>query len=149
MPEQSSKRIKSTFRNNAAAIGLVWALGTHLKTVLGIYPHLQMQAEKGSGKSKLLESLQSTIAFQVLSGQMLKTDHRRRRASVSWTTQPVGWDEFSKLPKAVLSDIDGLLQSTYRFEFTRVRSSLTPYLMCAPVLLAGEKVEVASLQSKI
>lgn len=142
------KAYQATFRDNAAAIGLVWALGTHLKTVLGFYPHLQMQAEKGSGKSKLLESLQSTLAFQVLSGQMLKTDHRRR-ASVSWTTQPVGWDEFSKLPKAVLSDIDGLLQSTYRFEFTRVGAALTPYLMCAPVLLAGEEVDVESLQSKI
>lgn len=107
-----------------------------------------MQAEKGSGKSKLLESLQTSLAFQVLSGQMLKTDHRRR-ASVSWTTHPVGWDEFSKLPKAVLSDIDGLLQSTYRFEFTRVGAALTPYLMCAPVLLAGEEVDVESLQSKI
>ncbi|WP_011298355.1 toprim domain-containing protein [Cupriavidus necator] len=139
---------QATFRDNAAAIGLVWALGAHLKTVLGFYPHLQMQAEKGSGKSKLLESLQTTLAFQVLSGQMLKTDHRRR-ASVSWTSQPVGWDEFSKLPKAVLSDIDGLLQSTYRFEFTRVGAALTPYLMCAPVLLAGEEVDVQSLQSKI
>ncbi|MBV8271640.1 MAG: toprim domain-containing protein [Cupriavidus sp.] len=139
---------QATFRDNAAAIGLAWALGAHLKTVLGFYPHLQMQAEKGSGKSKLLESLQTTLAFQVLSGQMLKTDHRRR-ASVSWTTQPVGWDEFSKLPKAVLSDIDGLLQSTYRFEFTRVGAALTPYLMCAPVLLAGEEVDVESLQSKI
>ncbi|SOY55786.1 toprim domain-containing protein [Cupriavidus taiwanensis] len=139
---------QATFRGNAAAIGLVWALGAHLKTVLGFYPHLQMQAEKGSGKSKLLESLQTSLAFQVLSGQMLKTDHRRR-ASVSWTTHPVGWDEFSKLPKAVLSDIDGLLQSTYRFEFTRVGAALTPYLMCAPVLLAGEEVDVESLQSKI
>ncbi|EHP41244.1 hypothetical protein OR16_21136 [Cupriavidus basilensis OR16] len=139
---------QATFRGNAAAIGLVWALGAHLKTILGFYPHLQMQAEKGSGKSKLLESLQATLAFQVLSGQMLKTDHRRR-ASVSWTSQPVGWDEFSKLPKMVLSDIDGLLQATYRFEFTRVGAALTPYLMCAPVLLAGEEVDVESLQSKI
>lgn len=139
---------QATFHDNAAAIALVWALGAHIKALLGFYPHLQMQAEKGSGKSKLLESLQSTLAFQVLSGQMLKTDHRRR-ASVSYTTQPVGWDEFSKLPKAVLSDIDGLLQATYRFEFTRVGASLTPYLMCAPVLLAGEEVDVESLQSKI
>jgi hypothetical protein len=139
---------QATFQHNAAAIALVWALGAHLKTMLGFYPHLQMQAEKGSGKSKLLESLQSTLAFQVLSGQMLKTDHRRR-ASVSYTSQPVGWDEFSKLPKAILSDIDALLQSTYRFEFTRVGASLTPYLMCAPVLLAGEEVDVQSLQSKL
>ncbi|MEO4009202.1 hypothetical protein ACDT17_23155, partial [Chromobacterium piscinae] len=130
---------QDTFRDNAAAIVLVWGLGTHLKNLLGFYPHFQMQAEKGSGKSKLLESLQTTLAFQVLSGQMLKTDHRRR-ASVSFTSQPVGWDEFSKLPKTVLSDIDALLQSTYRFEFTRVGASLTPYLMCAPVLLAGEEV---------
>ncbi|EEG08193.1 toprim domain-containing protein [Pseudogulbenkiania ferrooxidans] len=139
---------QATFKENAAAIGLVWGLGAHLKNVLGFYPHFQMQAEKGSGKSKLLESMQATLAFQVLSGQMLKTDHRRR-ASVSYTTHPVGWDEFSKLPKSILSDIDGLLQSTYRFEFTRVGATLTPYLMCAPVLLAGEEVDVESLQSKI
>lgn len=139
---------QATFKQNAAAIALVWALGCHLKAVLGFYPHFQMQAEKGSGKSKLLESLQGTLAFQVLSGQMLKTDHRRR-ASVSYTSHPVGWDEYSKLPKGVLTDIDGLLQSTYRFEFTRVGAALTPYLMCSPVLLAGEEVDVASLQSKI
>jgi len=139
---------QATFKKNAAAIPFVWALGAHLKAILGFYPHFQMQAEKGSGKSKLLESMQAALAFQVLSGQMLKTDHRRR-ASVSYTSHPVGWDEFSKLPKMVLSDIDGLLQSTYRFEFTRVGASLTPYLMCAPVLLAGEEVDVASLQSKI
>lgn len=139
---------QATFHHNAASIALVWGLGAHIKSILGFYPHLQMQAQKGSGKSKLLESLQATLSFQVLSGQMLKTDHRRR-ASVSYTTQPVGWDEFSKLPKTVLSDIDGLLQSTYRFEFTRVGATLTPYLMCAPVLLAGEEVDVESLQSKI
>lgn len=138
---------QATFKENAAAIALVWALGCHLKAVLGFYPHFQMQAEKGSGKSKLLESLQATLAFQVLSGQMLKTDHRRR-ASVSYTSHPVGWDEYSKLPKSALSDIDGLLQSTYRFEFTRVGAALTPYLMCSPVLLAGEEVDVESLQSK-
>lgn len=139
---------QETFKQNAAAIPLVWALGAHLKCVLGYWPHFQMDAEKGSGKSKLLESLQSTLAFQVLSGQMLKTDHRRR-ASVSYTSHPVGWDEYSKLPKAALNDVDGVLQSTYRFEFTRVGSALTPYLMCAPVLLAGEEVDVESLQSKI
>ncbi len=149
---QDARRVveayQATFKANAAAIPLVWALGAHLKAVLGFYPHFQMQAEKGSGKSKLLESMQAALAFQVLSGQMLKTDHRRR-ASVSYTSHPVGWDEFSKLPKMVLSEIDGLLQSTYRFEFTRVGAGLTPYLMCAPVLLAGEEVDVASLQSKI
>ncbi len=118
---------QNTFHDNAALIPFVWALGAHLKAVLGFYPHFQMQAEKGSGKSKLLESMQATLAFQVLSGQMLKTDHRRR-ASVSYTSHPVGWDEFSKLPKNTLSDIDGLLQSTYRFEFTRVGATLTPYL---------------------
>lgn len=139
---------QETFKENAAAIAMAWTLGAHLKTVLGFYPHFEMQADKGSGKSKLLESMQSTFGFQVLSGQMLKTDHRRR-ASVSWTSNPVGWDEFSKLPKSVLTDIDGLLQSTYRFEFTRVGATLTPYLMCAPVLLAGEEVDIQSLQSKV
>lgn len=139
---------QATFQENAAAIALVWGLGSHLKAILGYYPHFQMQAEKGAGKSKLLESMQATLAFQVLSGQMLKTDHRRR-SSVSYTSHPVGWDEFSKLPKAVLSEIDGMLQSTYRFEYTQTGTALLPFLMCAPVLLAGEEVDVISLQSKL
>ncbi len=145
---QVIQAFQSTFKENAAAIPFVWALGAHLKAILGYYPHFQMQAEKGSGKSKLLESMQSALSFQVLSGQMLKTDHRRR-ASVSYTSHPVGWDEYSKLPQNVLKDIDSLLQSTYRFEFTRSGAALTPYLMCAPVMLAGEEVDVESLQSKI
>ncbi|WP_222103279.1 toprim domain-containing protein [Chromobacterium vaccinii] len=139
---------QETFKHNAAAIPMVWALGAHLKMLLGFYPHFEMQADKGSGKSKLMECMQRSFSFQVLSGQMLKTDHRRR-ASVSYTTNPVGWDEFSKLPKSILTDIDGLLQSTYRFEFTRIGAALTPYLMCAPVLLAGEEVDIQSLQSKV
>lgn len=139
---------QATFKANAAAIALVWALGAHLKCILGFWPHLAMQADKGAGKSKLLESLQSTLAFQVLSGQMLKTDFRRR-VSVSYTSHPIGWDEFSKLPKAVLGDIDAMLQSTYRFEFTRTNTSLTSHLLCAPVILSGEEVDVRSLQSKI
>jgi hypothetical protein len=67
--------------------------------------------------------MQATLAFQVLSGQMLKTD--RRRALASYTSHPVGWDESSRLPKATFSDIDGLLQSTCRFEFTRAGATLT------------------------
>lgn len=139
---------QATFAGNAAAITLVWAIGAHLKCILGFFPHFAMQADKGSGKSKLLESLQASLAFQVLSGTQLKTDFRRRVA-VSYTSHPVGWDEFSKLPKAVLGDIDGMLQNTYRYEFLRTNTSLISHLMCAPVLLAGEEVDVASLQSKI
>lgn len=139
---------QATFKQNAALIAFVWALGAHLKCVIGFYPHFQMQANKGAGKSLLTESMQTTLGFQMLSGQMLKTDHRRR-ASVSYTSHPVGWDELSKQSKATLSEADALLQSTYRFEFTRVGAGLTPYLMCAPVLLAGEEVDVTSLQSKM
>lgn len=151
MPQQAASVIaafQATFKQNAASIALVWALGAHIKNVLGFYPHYQMQAEKGAGKSKLLESLQSALAFQVLSGQNLKTDHRRRM-SVSYTSHPVGWDEFSKLPKNVLGDIDGLLQDTYRSSMAIVGANAVQYLMCAPVLLAGEEVDVVSLQSKI
>ena len=36
----------------------------------------------------------------------------------------------------VLSDIDRLVQPIYRLEFTR--AALTPYLVCARVLVAGE-----------
>ncbi|MDR1890025.1 MAG: toprim domain-containing protein [Zoogloeaceae bacterium] len=139
---------QATFQHNAALIALVWALGAHLKCVIGFYPHFKMQADKGAGKSILTEAMQRTLGFQMLSGQMLKTDHRRR-ASVSYTSHPVGWDELSKQSKTVLAEADTLLQSTYRFDFTRVGAALTPYLMCAPVLLAGEEVDFASLQSKL
>jgi hypothetical protein len=139
---------QATFRKNAALIALVWALGAHLKCVIGFYPHFRMQAGKGAGKSILTEAMQRTLGFQMLSGQMLKTDHRRR-ASVSYTSHPVGWDEISKQSKTVLAEADALLQSSYRFEFTRVGAALTPYLMCAPVLLAGEEVDFNSLQSKL
>ncbi|WP_051304640.1 toprim domain-containing protein [Chitinilyticum litopenaei] len=150
-PEQAARVIRAyqqTFKQNAASMALVWVLGAHLKNVLDFYPHFQMQAEKGAGKSKLMESLERHTAFTVFSGQSLKTDHRRRM-SVSYTSQPVAWDEFSKLPRAVLGDIDELLQSTYRSSYTKVGASALPYLMCAPVLLAGEEVDVQSLQSKI
>ncbi|GHU45209.1 hypothetical protein AGMMS50289_15810 [Betaproteobacteria bacterium] len=139
---------QGTFKNNAALIALVWALGAHLKCVIGFYPHFKMQANKGAGKSILTEAMQRTLGLQMLSGQMLKTDHRRR-ASVSYTSHPVGWDEISKQTKNVLSEADALLQSSYRFEFTRVGAALIPYLMCAPVLLAGEEVDFDSLQSKL
>lgn len=140
---------QATFAGNAAAIPLVWAIGAHLKWVIGgFYPHFALEAQKGSGKSKLLESLQATLAFQVLSGSQLMTAFRRRVAS-SFTSHPIGFDEFSKLPRAVLGEIDGMLQNTYRYEFVRTGSSLISNLMCAPTLLAGEEVDVASLQSKI
>ncbi|MDR1934270.1 MAG: toprim domain-containing protein [Candidatus Accumulibacter sp.] len=139
---------RATFRKSAALIPLVWALGAHIKCVIGFYPHFKLQAGKGAGKSILTEAMQSTLGFQMLSGQMLKTDHRRR-ASVSYTSQPVGWDEISKQSKQVLAEADALLQCTYQFEFTRIGAALTPYLMSAPVLLAGEEVDFASLQSKL
>jgi hypothetical protein len=139
---------QSTFKDNAAAIPLAWALGAHLKVILGYWPHFAMQAGKGTGKTAFLERMQNTISFQMLSGQMLKTDHRRR-AAAGYTSHPVGFDEVSKLPHNVISDIDALLQNTYRFEFMRVGATMTPHLLCAPVLLAGEEVSFKSLQSKL
>lgn len=150
-PQQAAEVInayQATFRQNAASIALVWGLGAHLKNLLGYYPHFQMQAEKGAGKSRLLMSLQNTLAFQVLSGENLKTDHRRR-CSVSYTSHPVGWDEFSKLPKQELVNIDGMLQDLYRTRFSKIGKVNLPFLQSAPVLMAGEEVSMPSLQSKL
>ncbi len=49
---------QETFKHNAATIPLVWALGGHLKALLGFWPHITVQADKGAGKSTLIKRLE-------------------------------------------------------------------------------------------
>lgn len=137
-----------TFSAHAATQLLVWTLGAHLKTLLSFWPHLILQARKGSGKSTLLERLSRSTGFQMMSGQSLQTEFRII-TSLGFTSQPIGWEELSSRRQDVIDKAVALLQETYKFTDTRRGQDLTGYLLCAPVLLAGEDVPVRSLLGKV
>lgn len=139
---------QSTFGQNAATMLLAWSLGAHLKALLGFWPHMIVQADKGAGKSTLIKRLESTIGFTMFSGQSLQTEFRLV-TSVSHTSQPVGWEELSARRSDIIDKAVALLQETYQYTITRRGADLTEYVLCAPVLLAGEDVPVQSLLGKV
>lgn len=139
---------QSTFKQNAATIALVWALGGHLKALLGFWPHITIQANKGAGKSTLIKRLERSLAFTMYSGQSLQTEFRLL-TSISHTSHPVGWEELSARRQDVIDKAVGLLQENYQYTVTRRGSEMTEYLLCAPVMLAGEDVPVRSLLGKL
>lgn len=139
---------QAMFKKNAASILLVWALGGHLKALLGFWPHMQLQANKGAGKSTLIKLLERSIAFTMFSGQSLQTEFRLL-TSISHTSHPVGWEEISARRQDIIDKAVGLLQENYQYTVSRRGSEMTEYLLSAPVLLAGEDVPVRSLIGKL
>jgi hypothetical protein len=139
---------QSTFKKNAALLPLVWALGGHLKCLLGFWPHMMIQSDKGSGKSTFIKRLERAIGMTMFSGQSLQTEFRLL-TSISHTSHPVGWEELSARRQEVIDKAVGMLQENYQYTVTRRGTEMTEYLLCAPVLLAGEDVPVRSLLGKI
>lgn len=142
------KAYQDTFGKNAAAMLLVWGLGAHIKTVLGFWPHMVLQADKGTGKSTVIKRLERSIAFTMFSGQSLQTEFRLI-TSVSHTSHPVGWEELSARRQDVIDKAVAILQETYQFTVSRRGSDMVEFLQSAPVLLAGEDVPVKSLTGKL
>jgi hypothetical protein len=138
---------QTTFTQNAAALPLVWVLGAQLKIFLGFWPHMIMQSGKGSGKSTLIKRLERSTGMKMLSGQSVATEFRLL-TSVSATSHPVGWEEISARKMDIINRAVSLLQEAYNYTETTRGSALTPFLVCAPVLLAGEDVPVDSLTGK-
>ncbi|MGY0216273.1 toprim domain-containing protein [Endozoicomonadaceae bacterium StTr2] len=139
---------QQTFKANAATLLLLWSLGAHLKAYLGFWPHMVLQADKGAGKSTLIKQLEQSIGFTMFSGQSLHTEFRLV-TSVSHTSHPVGWEELSARRTEVIDRAVALLQETYQYTITRRGPEMTEYVLCAPVLLAGEDVPVQSLLGKV
>lgn len=139
---------QATFKKNAATLPLVWSLGGHLKALLGFWPHMMIQSDKGSGKSTLIKRLERAIGMTMFSGQSLNTEFRLL-TSISHTSHPVGWEELSARGQQVIDKAVGMLQENYQYTVTRRGSEMTEYLLSAPVLLAGEDVPVRSLLGKI
>ena len=151
-PTADARRVvnayQETFKQNAATIPLVWSLGGHLKALLGFWPHMTVQADKGAGKSTLIKRLERTLAFTMFSGQSLQTEFRLL-TSISHTSHPVGWEELSARRQDVIDKAVGLLQENYQYTVTRRGTDMTEYLLSAPVMLAGEDVPVRSLLGKL
>lgn len=139
---------QKTFKKNAAAFTLVWALGGHLKAFLGFWPHLILQADKGAGKSTLIKRVERTLSMTMFSRQTISTEFRIV-TSVSHTSHPVGWEEISAGRQDVIDKAVSTLQECYQYTVTRRGSDMTEFLLCAPVLLAGEDVPVRSLLGKV
>lgn len=149
--EQAQQVIEAyahTFKSNAGLQLLVWALGAHLKTFLGKWPHMVLQADKGTGKSTLIKHLERTISFTMLSGQSMKSEFRLI-TSIAHTTHPVGWEELSAQGKRYIDLAVAQLQESYNYTITRRGSDMLEYVLIAPVLLAGEDVPVDSLLGKV
>ena len=142
------KAYQETFKDNAAAMMLTWAVGAQLKNFIGFWPHFMLQADKGAGKSTLCKRLERTIGFSMLSGQSLATEFRLL-TSVSHTSHPVGWEELSARKQEVIDKAASILQECYQYSITRRGGEMTEYVLCAPVLLAGEEVPVQTLLQKL
>lgn len=150
-PPTDARRVidayQGTFAGNAATLMLVWALGAHLKAFLGFWPHFVFQAEKGVGKSTLVKRLERSVGMTMFSGQSLQTEFRIL-TSVSYTSHPVGWEEISARKQELINKAVTNLQECYQYAHTRRGAELTDFLLCAPVLLAGEDVPVKTLTGK-
>lgn len=151
-PRDTAKRViaayQATFRKNGVLQMLVWALGAHLKAFLGFWPHFVMQADKGTGKDTILKRLERSIGMTVFSRQSMQTEFRIL-TSVSYTSHPVGWGELSANKQDLINKAVANLQESYQYSHTRRGADLKDFLICAPVLLAGEDVPVKTLQGKI
>jgi hypothetical protein len=143
------RQFQGTFSDNEAAIPLVWALGAHLKAFLGYWPHFVIQAEKGAGKSAVVKAIGTAVAMKQFSRQTLQSEYRII-GSVSYTSQPVAWGEFSTNKQELRTKAVGTLQESYQYESTSRGIGLKrKFLMAAPVLLSGEDVPVDGLEGKI
>lgn len=143
------KQFQGTFGESEAAIPLVWALGSHLKAFLGFWPHFVMQSDKGAGKSSVVKAIGTAIAMKQFSRQTLQSEYRII-GSVSYTSQPVAWGEFSTNKQELRTKAVGTLQESYQYESTSRGIGLKrKFLMAAPVLLSGEDVPVDGLEGKI
>ncbi|WP_367846421.1 toprim domain-containing protein [Rhodoferax sp. WC2427] len=143
------RQFQGTFADNEAAIALVWTLGAHLKAFLGYWPHFVIQAEKGAGKSAVVKAIGTAVAMKQFSRQTLQSEYRII-GSVSYTSQPVAWGEFSTNKQELRTKAVGTLQESYQYESTSRGIGLKrKFLMSAPVLLSGEDVPVDGLEGKI
>ena len=137
-----------TYSHHAALRMLAWSLGSHMKALLGFWPHMTLQAPKGAGKSVLTSRLERTIAMHMYGSEQIKTPFRLL-CSVSSTSHPVGWEELSVNDQRVIDAAVAMLQQAYQSAHTTRGSEHTAFLISAPVLMAGEDVPVKSLTGKL
>ncbi len=137
-----------TFGKIAAALLLVWGLGAHLKALLGFWPHMVLESQKGAGTTTLTKRLERTIGMKMFSRQTLDSPFRVLCA-LSGTSHPFGFEEISAGKTKIIDKMISDLQMAYQFNVTERNSELQEHIVAAPVLLAGEDVPVRPLLGKV
>jgi hypothetical protein len=61
----------------------------------------------------------------------------------------VGWEEISAGRQELIDKAVAQLQESYQYTHTRRGADMMDFLLCAPVLLAGEDVPVDGLTGKV
>ncbi len=131
---------RSTFTNNAALLMLLWTLGSHLKIFSGFYPHLLTQADKGVGKSQIIEKIGMTAVLSKYTAEDLTP--YRLKILCSGTTFPIAFDEFSNAKQDKREALSNTMQNTYTKAImsSQTHGMTLEFLKIAPLLIGGEDV---------
>jgi hypothetical protein len=137
---------QDTFGRNAATMILTWILGTHLKLFTGYYPHMVVSADKGTGKSRLIEKLEVTTGIRKFSSDSLS--EFRLRTATSGTSFPIAFDELSNTSMKKRSLLESRMQQCYSYDTTKTRTDMLEFIIITPVLVSGEDVDMRNVISK-
>lgn len=137
---------QSTFGRNAATMILTWILGTHLKLFTGYYPHMVISADKGTGKSRLIEKLEVTTGIRKFSSDSLS--EFRLRTATCGTSFPIAFDELSNISIKKRSLLESRMQQCYSYDTTKTRTDMLEFIIITPVLVSGEDVDMRNVISK-
>lgn len=144
--QQVINAYQETFGRNAALMILTWVLGTHLKLFTGYYPHMVISADKGTGKSRLIEKLEVTTGIRKFSSDSLS--EFRLRTATSGTSFPIAFDELSNISSKKRTLLESRMQQCYSYDTTKTRTDMLEFVIITPVLVSGEDVDMRNVISK-
>lgn len=130
--QQVINAYQETFGRNSALMILTWALGTYLKPVSHYYPHMALSADKGIGKSRLIEKLEITTGIRKFSSNSLSES--LLRDITADTSLPIAFDElynFSREKTLLESAMKGHYSNSFR----------------SPILVSGENLDMRNMLS--
>lgn len=129
-------KYKELYHNNSALLMLIWSLSTHLKLFTSYYPHMMIGADKGAGKSVIMELIGKTCPLQKYSINELNS--YRIRIATSGTSFPVAFDEFSNAPINKRLEVVSMMQNLYTSTSTVAGSDAIEYFTMSPILIGSE-----------
>ncbi len=132
------EKYKDLYNNNSALIMLTWTLCSHFKLFTGFYPHLMIGADKGSGKSTIIEMIGKTCPLKKFA--INEMNPYRLRVISSGSSFPVALDEFSNASPAKRIEVVSHMQNTYTKNETVAGADALQYLTFSPALIGSEDI---------